>query len=501
MAVKFGIRNYSRSGNNVTFTVVALNADGSIDTGFTGAFTWGLNNMSDPGTPTFVAGDLGQRVFTTTILNTTVRTGLAANFPGAQTGANLSVSADGGTNVAFGNQGDHLIIGGAGNDSVTGNVGNDMFLVQQGGNDSLNGSGGDDGFYFGASFGAGDTVNGGAGANDQVALQGNYSAPTSLAASQFSGVETIALLAGNDTRFGDLASNFYDYNLSLTGAWAGVTTFNMGSLRAGEDVAISAAGATSGAFRFFAGAGTETLTGSLNEDGFFFTPQTLQATDAVNGSGGLDNQLGLRGDFSGGYSFGAGQLSNVQTIVLISSQDYVFPSPNPFSYTLTLNDGNLTGGNRLTITGGGLRSNESMNVNGSAETSGVLRLIGGAGNIIFGGLGSDQMSGNGGANRFVFTSTGESAGNIDLISGFTEADLIDLSAIDADVNTPGHQSFTFIGAAVFSGVAGQVSFEDIGVGFRVNVDTNGDSVADMRIGLIGPADGFTVSADDFIGVI
>ena len=40
MAVKFGIRNYSRNGNKVTFALVA-NADGSIDTNFTGGFTGG----------------------------------------------------------------------------------------------------------------------------------------------------------------------------------------------------------------------------------------------------------------------------------------------------------------------------------------------------------------------------------------------------------------------------------------------------------------------------
>jgi hypothetical protein len=508
MATKYGIRNYSRSGNTVTFTVVALNADGTVDTAYTGGVTFGLVNFSNPGAYTFVAGDLGQRTFTANIIDPNVRAGLAAIFPGAGTGANLSVSSNNGTNTSFGNQGDHLVVGGTGNDTYGGNVGNDTFLFQQGGNDTANGGGGNDGVYFGAAFNSGDSVNGGAGTDDQVALQGDYSASTTLQASQLSDVETIALLAGNDTRFGDLAGNSYDYDLSLTGAWAGVVTFNMGGLRAGEDAAISAAATTGGAFRFFAGAGRETLTGGVEDDGFFFSPAALQSTDVVDGGGGLDNQVGLRGDFSGGYTFGAAQLSNIQTIVLISSQDFVFPSATPFSYTLTLNDGNVTGANRLTVTGGGLRSNESMIVNGSAETSGTLRLIGGAGDdtltggagndIIFGGLGLDQLEGRGGSDIFVFTSTAESTGAGDLVLEFDQTDLIDLSAIDADVNTPGHQSFTFIGSAAFSGVAGQVRF-DGAILFRVYVDTDGDSSADMAIQLASALP--TLTPSDFIGVI
>ena len=390
MAVKFAIRNYSRTGDQVTFTVVALNADGSVDTNYIGSFTWGLNGMSDPGAAAFSAGDLGQRTYTTTILNPAVRTGLAANFPGAQTGANLSISAPSGTNVSFGNQGDHLIVGGVGNDTLTTNVGNDLFLLQQGGDENASGAGGNDSFYFGAAYSVADSANGGTGASDRVILQGNYAAGVELGA--LAGVELVELLAGNDTRFGDTANNFYDY--------------------------------------------------------------TLTAPDAA---------------------LAAGQLLIVQASAL--------------------------------------RAGESLSFNGSAETNGQFEIFAGnANDILTGGLGNDRiagggsgdtLTGGGGNDTFVYQNlTDSNSTERDGIQDFSLGDRIDLSQIDANANSAGNQSFSFIGTSAFNNTAGQLRYENISLGgpiYLVQADVNGDGVSDLEIVLVN-TDGHALTAADFVGI-
>ncbi len=51
-------------------------------------------------------------------------------------------------------------------------------MLQDGGTDNASGGGGNDGFYFGAALDATDTVDGGAGTDDQVGLQGITAAST-----------------------------------------------------------------------------------------------------------------------------------------------------------------------------------------------------------------------------------------------------------------------------------------------------------------------------------
>jgi Ca2+-binding RTX toxin-like protein len=92
-------------------------------------------------------------------------------------------------------------------------------------------------------------------------------------------------------------------------------------------------------------------------------------------------------------------------------------------------------------------------------------LIGGSGNDwIQGGEGGDTMSGGGGADTFVWWYTTESDGTswkTDFVTDFNraEGDLMNLSAIDADVWAAGNQAFSFIGTADHPFTApGQISF-------------------------------------------
>lgn len=124
---------------------------------------------------------------------------------------------------------------------------------------------------------------------------------------------------------------------------------------------------------------------------------------------------------------------------------------------------------------------------------------GGSGNdTITGGLGADVLTGGAGADRFVYTLIGESqAGGADIIRDFSrsQSDKINLNAIDANVNAGGNQNFNFIGAAAFSGAAGQLRYEQIGGNTFVSGDVNGDGVGDFQIQLEGL---FPLISSDFI---
>ncbi len=121
--------------------------------------------------------------------------------------------------------------------------------------------------------------------------------------------------------------------------------------------------------------------------------------------------------------------------------------------------------------------------------SGADTLNGGLGNdTLTGGLGADNLTGGAGSDKFVFSGvdvagTNETLGNFASILDFkhAEADRIDLSAIDANVNLAKDQAFTFIGDAAFHNVAGELRLHAVLGGYFVEGDTNGDGQADFAI--------------------
>lgn len=135
--------------------------------------------------------------------------------------------------------------------------------------------------------------------------------------------------------------------------------------------------------------------------------------------------------------------------------------------------------------------------------SGHDTLRGGDGNdFLYGGDGDDRMEGGSGIDRiygqagadsFVFgagvlTAPGVS---VDRIHDFnaSEGDLIDLSGIDADVNTAGDQAFVKVSA--FNGVAGEYVLQ-VRAGYVTALfDTDGDGVADLALRVDGASDGVT----------
>ena len=136
---------------------------------------------------------------------------------------------------------------------------------------------------------------------------------------------------------------------------------------------------------------------------------------------------------------------------------------------------------------------DTINGLGGADTlmggGGADIIDGGTGNdLIFGNAGADRLTGGTGADRFSLKLASESpVGAADVILDFSrsQGDRIGLADIDARTNVSGNQSFAFIGTAAFSGVSGQLRYEQSGGNTFVSGDVNGDRVADFQIQLQG----------------
>jgi Ca2+-binding RTX toxin-like protein len=132
----------------------------------------------------------------------------------------------------------------------------------------------------------------------------------------------------------------------------------------------------------------------------------------------------------------------------------------------------------------GSRGNDSLTGNAGGNT-----LAGDIGDdVLRGGAGQDVLRGGAGGDRFVFAAVTDSrAGAPDRITDFSQlqGDRVDLSAIDANTAAAGNQAFSFIGTALYSGVAGQLRYASDGTNTAIAGDVNGDGVSDFRIRLTG----------------
>jgi hypothetical protein len=403
--------------------------------------------------------------------------------------------------------------GDSGNNVIVGTANGDFFFDVDGGDDDFTGLGGNDVFLFGATLNADDDVDGGAG-TDQIAIQGDYSGGNALVFdSGVTGVELLALLPGNDTRFGDNAGNFYDYDITTDDAnvpAGGKLIVDAARLRATEDFTFDGSAETDGGFFIYGGLGTDHLTGGGKTDIFLFGAEgQWGASDVVDGGAGTD-QLALRGDYT--IIFGATQLVGIENIGLVSAFDTRFgPLGATYDYNLTMNNGNTLAGQQLTVDGASLRATETLVFNGSAETDGTFRVFGGQGtdvltggsgaDILVGGLGPDTLTGGAGNDTFRYNSAADSphGGDRDGIQDFTLGDIIDLSRIDADTTagSPGDQAFNFIGNAAFGNHAGELRFENsAGNIWLVQGDTDGNGVADLEF-FVTVTDANPITVSDF----
>jgi len=477
------------SGYNTLKTNINFNVDLAAGTAQAGSQTYSIANISEvlvtpaDGYASTILGDANDNVF-----------GVNPIFASG-TGA-LTFDGRGGNDRLIGGLGNDTLRGGTGNDQLDGNSGHDV-LESGSGADVLLGGDGNDGLFFGAHLDATDRADGGAG-SDQLGLQGDYAAGVILGDTQLAGIETIVLLSGEDTRFGDPGTNFYDYRIATSdgNVAAGATlTVNFNTLRAGEDVMFDGRAELDGSFLTFGGRGVDDITGGQKVDGFFFGEGRWGAADRVDGQGGSD-QLGLQGNYTGGnaIAFGVDQLTSIETIVLLSGSDTRFGGgAATFSYTLTTHDGNVAAGEFLVINGNTLKAGEALSFNGSAETDGRFIVYGGAGSdtiigsagddMFYAGRGADTMTGGGGGDTFGYIAVADSTeASRDTIIDFELGDRIQLSIIDANTTTQANDAFFFIGQNAFTQVAGQLRAENQGGGvWLVQGDVDGDGAADLWI--------------------
>ncbi|HEY2071711.1 MAG TPA: calcium-binding protein [Rhizomicrobium sp.] len=174
----------------------------------------------------------------------------------------------------------------------------------------------------------------------------------------------------------------------------------------------------------------------------------LTTGDLIDGGSGKDNLI-LSGDYSAGFVFAADTMTNVEKLTLGAG----------FSYKLTMSDGNVAAGERLTVDASALTATETLKFNGVDEHDGYYvitgglandTLVGGDGNdTITGGAGDNWITGGGGADhiiatatehdRFIYTDVSDSTGVAhDTITGFNGSyDKLDLdvtvTAVDATV--------------------------------------------------------------------
>ena len=131
--------------------------------------------------------------------------------------------------------------------------------------------------------------------------------------------------------------------------------------------------------------------------------------------------------------------------------------------------------------------------------TGADTLLGGDGDdLLIGGSGTDSSTGGAGADTFRMSTQYESGlgAAADRITDFAPGtDLIDLGFVDADTNTGGNQAFNFVGNAAFSSTAGELRTFDDGTDTWVQADTNGDGMADFELVLTGV---LTLASSDFV---
>jgi Ca2+-binding RTX toxin-like protein len=243
---------------------------------------------------------------------------------------------------------------------------------------------------------------------------------------------------------------------------------------------------------FYGGDGHDNLSGGAGDD----TLYGEGGHDMLSGGAGADTLVG--GDGNDAYTVDNAWDSVVELgdegvdIVYASTSAYILPENVE---NLSANGQGAfagTGNDLANVIQAGSGDDVLAGLGGNDELrggSGADILAGGDGDdLLNGGGGADAMSGGAGADRFRFSGYESGTGTeADRIEDFTSGqDLIDLAAIDANLWAQGDQAFAFIGAAAFSGAAGELRFAADGNDIRLQADTDGDGLSDYEIVLTGP---------------
>ncbi|MBT6093607.1 MAG: hypothetical protein HOH04_01915 [Rhodospirillaceae bacterium] len=364
---------------------------------------------------------------------------------------NDTISAGAGMDVLTGGEGDDVLDGQSDSDSIAGGLGADT-LMGSGGDDWLDGGEGDDQLFGGSGN---DNLTGGLG-NDSLmgdagadVINGGEGSDTVQGGG---GQDIINGGADRDFLYGDDNNDIVHGDGSDDRVWGG----------AGADELFGDAGNDI----LYGGDHADVLHGGLDND----TLRGELGNDVLFGDEGSDILIGDEGKdtLHGG----------IGNDVLIGEEgsDHLFGEDG--------NDNLLGGGGADTVVGGA--GNDSLQGNGGDD-----QLIGGAG--------IDVMFGNGGSDRFVFdlaavqAESGIGAGNRDTIKDF-EADAAS-GAVDT-IEFTGAASFTFVGDESQSFAGGGASGRFNSQTKILELDADGDQIADMEIELLN-VDGANLDDTDF----
>ena len=233
-----------------------------------------------------------------------------------------------------------------------------MFRMYGGlGNDNFTGGALDDGFYFGpGKWSIGDTVTGGGGVNDQLALDGNYSVTIGANAD----VETLILLPGP-------SGSPNTFNIILADIWtAAAATKTVWGLNVTTSMVVDGSAETNGNLVFFGGQASDTLTGGAGADQIYGGG----GGDALRGGTGADvfRYDNLTDSFGTTNAtrdrildFAAGDKIDLSRIDAITGG-----GDDAFSFIGNAAFGNVAGQLRFTDVGGGV-----FNIEGDVNGDGV----------------------------------------------------------------------------------------------------------------------------------
>jgi len=296
----------------------------------------------------------------------------------------------------------------------------------------------------------------------------------------------------------------FDYEITTADANVpdgGRLTIYGNNLGAGDTLTVHGSLESDGEIRVFGGRGIDTLTGGSDDDGFYFGPERFGPGDVVDGGGGSNDQFALNGDYA--ITLDGTAIHNIEAIALLPGK---IGEPGDLAdYDLVLDDTLI--GNGATMTVWGVNLQTVLEIDGSGELDGNIRmfggtlgdtLIGGDGDDwIFGGDGADLLTGGAGNDVFYYDDVVQStAAASDTISGFASGDRIDLSGIDA-IAGGGDDAFTFLGASAFTNHAGELRIENTGGNnWLVMADTDGNGVADFQLTFTA-ADAHPITTADF----
>lgn len=412
-------------------------------------------------------------------------TGIAA-INGTGNALANTIMGNGAANTLSGGDGNDFLIGGLGADHMEGGLGDDTYFVDD----------------------IGDAV------IENLAFAGTDTVRSSVTFSLTSDVENLVLTGSdNITGFGNVIGNTITGNTGNNTLDGGLGADTLAGGAGDDTYVVEDAGdmATE-----LAGEGTDEIRTAITSFtlitdienlvyvgiGNFSGTGTAQnnvitgnsGNDTLNGGGGLDT---LRGGL-GNDIYIVDDQSDIVTEAGDGNTDEVQTTSAAYILGLNLENLTFTGaggfngtGNELdNVIAGGGSADQLFGLGGSDTFLGL-----GGNDTITGGGGHDILGGGTGADTFAFLDlTDSTVGNFDFISDFSVADgdLIDLSAIDANIVEGIDQAFVFIGNITFTGgfnsPAGEVRFFYDAMADRTFVELNlddGGATADAMISLFG----------------